>query len=216
MLGNNMFAYCLNNPVNYSDPTGQIGLLSVLGAIVGGAIAGAVISTVSYVVSSAINNQDITSDGLVSAATTGAVSGGIGGAIGSIFLGSSAISLTATVLAKGMASAGVGVMVGTIAAFSSGGSLLHKFASGFYAGFIAAASTFGGSLVDTGGVGFFGSAFTNFAVTLAIGTPAEIINTGFQQAIISDYASSGNYTNHNQISDFSNKAINRHIVEIAY
>ena len=39
LLGNNMFAYCLNNPANYSDPSGEFGLITALivaGAVVGG------------------------------------------------------------------------------------------------------------------------------------------------------------------------------------
>ena len=34
LLGNNMFAYCNNNPVTYCDPNGE----SLIGAIIGGAI----------------------------------------------------------------------------------------------------------------------------------------------------------------------------------
>ena len=41
LLGNNMFAYCENNPVNYSDPSGYIGIgvaiaIIAVGTIVGG------------------------------------------------------------------------------------------------------------------------------------------------------------------------------------
>ena len=41
VLGNNMFAYCLNNPVNMADTTGQLPFFLVtaaIGAVVGGAI----------------------------------------------------------------------------------------------------------------------------------------------------------------------------------
>ncbi len=31
--GNNMFAYCNNNPVNYADPSGHFGILAVLGIV---------------------------------------------------------------------------------------------------------------------------------------------------------------------------------------
>ena len=33
LLGNNMFAYCLNNPVNFCDPTGEFGLGTWLAAV---------------------------------------------------------------------------------------------------------------------------------------------------------------------------------------
>ncbi len=48
ILGNNMFAYCNNNPANMSDPTGGLAIsLTVLGLIIGavaGAIAGGVVA----------------------------------------------------------------------------------------------------------------------------------------------------------------------------
>ncbi len=70
-LGNNMYAYCLNNPVMCSDPTGEIAFttLAVIIIIVGSAVGGAM--------------------GAMSAATTGgniaeaAVEGAITGAISS-------------------------------------------------------------------------------------------------------------------------------------
>ena len=46
VLGNNMFAYCLNNPVNMSDPTGEFAISATLGGIalwkIGVAIVGLV------------------------------------------------------------------------------------------------------------------------------------------------------------------------------
>ena len=40
MVSNNLFAYCDNNPVNKSDPSGQIAA-NIVGAVIGG-IVGAV------------------------------------------------------------------------------------------------------------------------------------------------------------------------------
>jgi hypothetical protein len=39
VLGNNMFAYCCNNPVNLADPTGEIAITTLI--LIGSAIAGA-------------------------------------------------------------------------------------------------------------------------------------------------------------------------------
>ena len=44
ILGNNMFAYCLNNPVNIADTTGQLPFFLVTAAV--GAVAGAVVGGV--------------------------------------------------------------------------------------------------------------------------------------------------------------------------
>ena len=55
VLGNNMFAYCNNNPVNAYDYSGESAC-----AIAGGALAGAIISAVSYLIACGLNNDDVT------------------------------------------------------------------------------------------------------------------------------------------------------------
>ena len=49
LLGNNMFAYCGNNPVNMSDPSGEFGLLA-------GLVVGAIVGVVSQYVGEVIGN----------------------------------------------------------------------------------------------------------------------------------------------------------------
>lgn len=181
LLGNNMFAYCLNNPTNCSDSSGKFALSAFLGAAVGGAIGGAFISSVSHVVNCAINGQQLTVSGLVNAAVTGAVTGAIGGAIGTITLASTA----ATVAVKGVASALVGIGTGIKAGKETEGSSFKKWGTGIATGVITAGSTFLGSQIDAYDIasGFSGNVFTNFAATLFVGAPAEIIAVGAQQGI---------------------------------
>lgn len=177
-----MFAYCNNNPISNCDPTGQ----SLLGAIIGGAIGGAVISTISYIVNARLNGQEITGEGLLNAAVTGGVSGAIGGAIGTISLASKVV----TKIVKGIISVGVGVAVGIKSGTETEGSDFKRWATGISTGLITAGSTFLGSLIDTSGFGFAGTAFTNFATAIFVGTPAEIVSVSVQQAInaIDSYA----------------------------
>lgn len=186
-----MFAYCNNNPVNNFDITGEFAFSAFLGAVVGGAIGGTVISSVSYVVNSAISGQQITAAGLANAAVTGAVCGAVGGAIGTISLATTA----ATVAVKGIASAAVGVGMVIKTGMETNGSVGKKWAMGISTGVITGLSTFAGANIDAyiDMSGFATNVFTNSAATLFVGTPAEIVSVGTQQAINSAGKSSDSY-----------------------
>ena len=114
LVGYNVYAYCANNPVNYSDPTGEAVLTTLLvsafvGAIIGGAIGG-VLSCASAS-SSGSEGYDLfleTTEGMAKGLLIGGAAGGIGGTVAcaaSVFgaasvAGTAAISATATVAAK--------------------------------------------------------------------------------------------------------------------
>ena len=60
ILGNNMYAYCHNNPVKYVDLTGEFVISSILlVSIAGGALAGVTVSTISYMKTSERNGEAI-------------------------------------------------------------------------------------------------------------------------------------------------------------
>ena len=168
-----MFAYCLNNPLVLSDTTGQFGILSFLGALAGGAIGGALTSTVSYLVDCAIEGKKVTASGLKHAAGSGAVSGLIGSMIGTI----NTKSIPSTIKYKARASTGLGIAMGIKSGVESEGLPLDKSATGLVSGIITGGSTFLGSQIDAydSDFGFFGNMFTNFAATIFVGVPAEIL-----------------------------------------
>ena len=89
LLGNNMFAYCNNNPVIRADSGGEFWHI-VAGAVVGGLISGAI-----KVVANAIEGNDLT-DGLGVAMLSGTASGALAatgvGVVGMI-AGNAAISM---------------------------------------------------------------------------------------------------------------------------
>ena len=80
-LGNNMFAYCCNNPINNYDPSGQVAIsLTILGLIVGATIGAIVGGVLAYNVA-----KDSGAEGWELAGWTalGVLGGGIvGGALG--------------------------------------------------------------------------------------------------------------------------------------
>ena len=80
ILGHNMFAYCLNNPVNLSDPTGNFAIGFWMASIIGGAIAGAVVNLTSYL----FTNTDPTVEGVVTALAMGTLSGAVSGLASSV------------------------------------------------------------------------------------------------------------------------------------
>ena len=85
-LGNNMFAYCFNNPINMADTTGELPFFLVTAAI--GAVAGAVIGGIA----AAQNGGDIWAGIGIGAVAGGLVGAGFGAATGAALAG----SLTAT------------------------------------------------------------------------------------------------------------------------
>ena len=78
-LSLNLYAYCNNNPVIYSDPTGHS---PILAAIIGGAVAAAVISGYTSSSSSSLSNS--MASGAVMGANSGGALGAIAGAIGGL------------------------------------------------------------------------------------------------------------------------------------
>ena len=76
VLGYNMFAYCENNPVNGSDPDGDMVWWAAA------ALGGAAFEVASYLIGNAISGQKSTWGGAAKAALKGAVEGVAFGAIG--------------------------------------------------------------------------------------------------------------------------------------
>lgn len=86
ILGNNLFAYCLNNPVNLADETGNLPFFAITAAI--GAVVGAVVGGVV----AAKNGGNIWAGIGIGAATGALIGAGAGMATGAVLAG----SITAT------------------------------------------------------------------------------------------------------------------------
>ena len=109
VLGNNMFIYCLNNPVNMADTTGQLPFFAITAAV--GAVAGAIVGGVK----AAKEGKSVLKGALVGAAVGGLIGAGLGAAAGVLFAASATAS-TASVVIGAKAVAAVAECVGISAA----------------------------------------------------------------------------------------------------
>ena len=102
ILGNNIFAYCLNNPINLTDETGNLPFFAITAAI--GAVVGAVVGGVV----AAMNGGNVWAGIGIGAAAGALIGTGAGMAAGVALAG----SITAT---TGAVTAGGSVLVNTVA-----------------------------------------------------------------------------------------------------
>ncbi|HAN20490.1 MAG TPA: hypothetical protein DCP51_02245 [Clostridiales bacterium] len=107
LLSGNLYAYCSNNPVNYSDPSGNSFILAciIAGIILGGTIGG---------VSAYYNGTDVF-EGIIKGALIGAAAGAFIGAAGAAMFAGSFAATTAEVFA-GMGTFGSLISTGGAAA----------------------------------------------------------------------------------------------------
>ncbi|WP_340198634.1 RHS repeat-associated core domain-containing protein [Ascidiimonas sp. W6] len=129
----NRYGYVLNNPLMYTDPSGNFAFLAFLGAVLYGALVGAAVAAVTYTAISLITGT-FSLSGLGNAVLMGAVGGAISGGLSS--LGSQLISSSSAFVQSGTMNmlSEVASQVGTSLAFGEDvtfGTILGSFAGGF-------------------------------------------------------------------------------------
>ena len=93
VLGFNLFVYSANNPVKYSDPSGNFVISAIVGKIVGGAVVGGIVGAIagaagnvcSQLKSNGGNFRAIDKKAVGKAALVGGISGAVTGALSSGF-----------------------------------------------------------------------------------------------------------------------------------
>ena len=148
-VGNNLFAYCANNPVNRFDADGNWSMPNWLKVTVGAvAIAGLAVATVctggaAAVVCGAALSGAIA--GGASGAVMGAIGGGISGGWQGALDGACSGFMSGTLIGgvTGAASAGLNIATGaTTVVGNAHGSTLHKLATNMEAGKMAASGQY--------------------------------------------------------------------------
>lgn len=117
ILGNNMFVYCLNNPVGQSDPNGEF----ALGIILGKAVIGAAVNVLTTYIGAKVTGQSYSLKDAAVAAISGALGTGgttlkvTAGLVSGIYTGFSAYQNGATV--------GKAILSGTVSAVGTTASV---------------------------------------------------------------------------------------------
>ena len=152
-----MFAYCVNNPVNMSDTTGELPFFLVTAAIC--AVAGAVIGGVI----AAKNGGNVWTGIGLGAAVGGLAGAGFGAAAGIVLAGSATASTAAVASGAGMlsmavstggASAGIALVIDNISrAVNNVGTVLYSGGEQARQAATIFANNTGGTIVDTTVIG---------------------------------------------------------------
>ena len=156
--------------MNYADPSGRFIISSVfLAAAIGGAVAGALIGTASHVIVSGQTGTDVTTQSVLTSFTVGALTGAVG-AIGGAFGGTAAV----------ICSISVGLLSGSVVAFSTEGSIVRKLTTGLAAGLVAGFGAYLGAQVPVALDSAFALGITAYTGGLFIGAQAEVISVAAQ------------------------------------
>ena len=130
----NRYGYCLNNPLKYTDPSGNVPIAPVFLAI----IIGASVSSTVYLIKAAFNIS-FSCQGLGIAALQVAISGAASYGIGGVFSSISSlpnIGFIGGFVNGGLGGFGTGFVLGTVNSLINGGELGESLFAGIYSGLV--------------------------------------------------------------------------------
>lgn len=176
----NRYGYVLNNPLKYTDPSGEI----VIGAVV---IIGAAIAALTYTITALVADVPFSVGGFIKANFIGAASAAV-----TYGIGSAAGTISNFFVKAGVSAVAHGAFQGTMTSISGG-----KFWSGFAAGAIssiaASAWSGGGSTSSYKGAGSFADSGVGMIAfgTVSGGVGAELTGGNFWQGAATGLVVSG-------------------------
>ncbi|MBB4807698.1 RHS repeat-associated protein [Chryseobacterium defluvii] len=180
----NRFGYVMNNPLMYTDPSGELAFIPILIGMAYGALVGAAIAVVTYSIPALLNgswNWKGLGTSVLYGAISGAISGGISGVAGQMvgsFWQSTAMNMITSVAAQVGTSAAFGDSIGwgTIAGAAVSAFMGAKMDawSGMSGGWLANAA---GELIYTAGTGALVGAVSG---TLAAALSGKDIGDGMK------------------------------------
>ena len=141
VLGCNMFAYCLNNPVSGIDSKGYFVFSALVGSILGGMLAGALSSAVSCIIDSMVFHKELSTLDVLKRVAIGLSEGALSGALGASGLKNSV---------KACVSLGVGIIEGVNALIQTDGTLGEKIQNGVLSMGLASLTMYASSLEFAG------------------------------------------------------------------
>jgi len=197
----NRYGYCLNNPLKYTDPSGELFGLDDLAAAV---IIGAIISATTYTLMAVTGHSSFNIGGLAKATFIGALSGAVTFGIGDMVADISNFYLRAGVQAL-MHGEFQGMMAGV-----QGGNFWSGFSSGALSSIATSAWQGGGSESNFKGAGKFASSgvgMIGFGTVMG-GAGAELSGGNFWQGAVTGlYVSALNHFAHSNKEEWGEATI---------
>ena len=178
----NRYGYVLNNPLKYTDPSGEEAI--TLGAVV---VIGAIIAATTYTLTALLSDVPFNVGGLLKATFIGAASSAI-----TFGIGSAAGTISNYFIRAGVSAVAHGTFQGGMTAIS-GGKFWSGFASGALSSVAASAWSGGGSTSSYHGAGSFaesGVGMISFG-TVAGGVGAQLTGGNFWQGAVTGLVVSG-------------------------
>ena len=160
----NRYAYCYNDPVNYKDPSGKLGLLA--GAAIVGGIVGGVVGAVKSIATQKASGGTVSVKTVIKSAAVGVVAGAVGAvvataatvALATTFGAATITGAASLTMAQSIGVGSISAVLGGVASRYSGAVTSNAINAGAYVDPVSSAFNSSAMLTDLVFGGFAGAA----------------------------------------------------------